>query len=507
MKIRIGTRGSSLALTQTSIVEDLLRTKYKNIEIERVIIKTQGDVDLKPLVDLAGDGFFTEALFNALMDDTIDLAVHSAKDLPTISHNDFEYYAVGDREDKTDTLLIKKDCEKSPIIGTSSIRRALQIIDYNPDVIIKPIRGNIDSRVKKVISGEYDGIVLASAGLNRLKIKLPNLIQKKMDFVTAPGQAVLAIQIKKSFKNKIEQIINCDLDKILKMEKSFLTFLGGGCHLPFGCNIENHNLTIYFNPKKPKGFDFSHDDTVFGLDRKIEFETKGGSLEELFQKGVEGLLGQNYNSSIWITAPMHNQLQTFLRLKNKKGICFPLIKTKPMFKEEGLYNIDDDFDCVIFPSQTSIKLVKGIFSKHRVFCMGESSKKLLESFGYTYISILDNLKDLRGYKSLLMSAEYSLVADRLRQNNMSFIHFKLYKTENVIWDNLPYRPKSEDSIIFTSPSIVESFVENVKKHPSLLNLNKYVIGDTTFKTLRQLGMDGKMAEHGNIKSLIERIER
>ena len=511
MKIRIGTRGSSLALIQTAYVENLLKTQYQDIQLERVVIKTKGDTDLQPLVDLAGEGFFTEALFNALMDDKIDLAVHSAKDLPTISHNDCEYYAVGEREDVTDTLLIKKDCNVNPVIGTSSIRRALQIKDFNPDATVKPIRGNIDSRIKKIKDGEYDGIVLASAGLNRSKLKLPDhLVQKPMDFVTAPGQGILAIQVKKSFKNNVAKIINCNLDKILKIEKAFLTYLGGGCHLPFGCNIKDHNLQIYFDGTKSKikslGAGFEYDNQSYYLNKKIKFESRGNNLEELFQKGVEGILEKDSNLAVWVTSPMQNQIQTSLKLNKTKAICFPLIKTKPMFKDEDLYSIQNDFDCVIFPSQTGIKLVKGVFKKHHVFCMGKSSQKLLEDFGYTDISIIDNLKDFKGHKVLLMSADHSLVADRLKQNNIPYIHFRLYKTESVIWNNLPYEPKSKDSIIFTSPSTVESFVENLKIHPLLSSLQKFSIGGTTLAKLNELGLEGQMVKHGSIDSLIELIE-
>ncbi len=512
MKIRVGTRGSSLALIQTAIVEALLNEKYENVEIERVIIKTKGDIDLKPLLDLSGDGFFTKTLFNALMDDKIDLAVHSAKDLPTVSHNGFAYYAVGERESVTDTLLIKENCGLNPVIGTSSIRRALQIADYNPNAVIKPIRGNVDSRIKKILSGKFDGIVLASAGLNRLKVELPEgLILKPMDFVTAPGQGVLAIQVKESFKSKVEKIINYDLDKVLKTEKTFLTYLGGGCHLPFGCNIEKQNLKIYYNSTKDiiKSLspNFSYDNQSFCFNKNVRFDDKGGSLEELFQKGIDGILGKTSNSVVWITSPIQNQLQTSLKLNKTQVICFPLIETAPMFKDEDLHNLKDDFDCVIFPSQTGIKLAKGIFAKTRVFCMGESSKKLLESFEYSDISIIDNLDKLRGYKkTLLLSADYSLVAGRLKQSNISHTQFKLYKTKNVIWQSLPYKPRKEDFIIFTSPSTVESFVENVKAHPLLLNLNRFVLGDTTLAKLTSFGLEGQIAKHGNIDSLVELIE-
>ncbi len=518
MNIRIGTRGSPLAVVQATIIEQLLKSKYPNIKINTITIKTKGDITSCPLTQLSGDGFFTEALFNALMDDQIDLAVHSAKDLPTANYEGVGYYAVGIREDLTDTLLINKNPGPNPVIGTSSVRRALQILSYNPNAVIKPIRGNVDTRVNKILSKEFDGTVLATAGLNRLKIKPPeDITVKRMDFVTSPGQGILAIQVKEKFRNKIEKIINYDLDKILKKEKSYLKYLGGGCHLPFGCNIEKENLKIYYDLTKKNltkmksilGLDYSNDNSkkdVFISKHKVNSKIKCSSLESSFQKGIEQLFKINSDSNVWITTYMEQQLQYALSFDNKKAVCFPLIELFPIFskKDHKSYN---DFDCIVFPSKTAIQLSKIDLSNKHIFCMGKTSLKLLNNLGYTNVSIIKDINELKKYKKLLLvAAEYSLVAKRLEDNDISHTHLKLYKTKSIVWQNLPFKPDNKDSIIFTSPSTVISFQENTKIHPELLKLERFALGYTTQDMLEKFGLDNTVSKMSDINSLAELIE-
>ena len=472
MKIRIGTRGSPLALAQTKLVEEILKKNYKYINIERVIIKTQGDISNKPLSELSGDGFFTKAIENALIEDKINLCVHSAKDLPTNSYSGIEYYAVGSRADYSDTLLLKK--KSKPIIGTSSKRRELQIKDLLPDAIIKPIRGNIETRIKKVVDGQYDGVIIATAALNRLNLKLPKDFSRQvLNFATAPGQGILAIQVKQAFKKKIEKIINKDLDEILKFEKKFLTYLGGGCNLPLGCNIKNKNLNLYF---------YSSKDNL-----KVQYKTKATNLETLFQKGIEQFY-KNKSGYVWITSPIQRQLSVSLRLNNLP-VCFPLIEVVPLLFENGLKECLN-YDCVIFPSNVAIDFTSKLKFNCPIFCMGETSKSFLNELGYSDVSIIDDFRIFEKYKSpLLLSAKKSLVANRLDKLNLKYKHIKVYKTQSVIWGKLPHIPNEKDSIIFTSPSTVESFAKNLKKFPELKKLKRFALGKTTFDKLKSFGLD------------------
>src|SRR5882724_2318466 len=175
----IGSRGSRLALAQSTIVKDQLCAASPSISIEIQVIKTSGDVKTDPLSVIGGKGVFTKELEEALLDRRIDLAVHSLKDLPTVIPNDLILSAIGEREDPRDALVLASGAARASIrslppgavVGTSSPRRAAQLRYLRPDVIIKELRGNIETRLRKLDDGEYHALVLAAAGLRRLHLE------------------------------------------------------------------------------------------------------------------------------------------------------------------------------------------------------------------------------------------------------------------------------------------------------------------------------------------------
>ena len=170
-KIKIGTRGSKLAIAQTKIVEKALKKQFPNLDTEIVIIKTQGDKILnKPLSEIGDKGLFINEFENALLNNEIDIAIHSAKDLPSELKEGLEVICTPKRADARDVLITKKNAKNISIIGTSSPRREFYMKKYFPDAEVKTIRGNIDTRLKKMENGDYDAIVLAKAGLDRLNI-------------------------------------------------------------------------------------------------------------------------------------------------------------------------------------------------------------------------------------------------------------------------------------------------------------------------------------------------
>src|SRR6195952_4453790 len=208
-KLIIGTRGSDLALWQANFVKD--RLLENNIEAELKIIKTQGDRILNLSFDkLEGKGFFTKELEDELLAGTIDLAVHSHKDLPTENPPGLIIAAVSEREDPSELLLILKDCvdvhqkmsvKYGGIVGTSSNRRKAQLLAYRPDLEIIDLRGNVPTRVNKLRDENYDAIMLAKAGVSRLGIDLGEFHVEELnptELVPAPAQGVLAIQIRES---------------------------------------------------------------------------------------------------------------------------------------------------------------------------------------------------------------------------------------------------------------------------------------------------------------------
>ncbi len=241
MKIRIGTRGSKLALWQASAVEELL--KSRGYETELIIIQTFGDKENhQPLHLLGTQGIFTKALDDALLGKKIDLAVHSCKDIPSMLHEDLYISAMLPRENPQDVLLSLDESihleneSKSFIIGTSSVRRVAFLKHYFPQHTVKDIRGNLDTRLEKLKNGEYDALILAYAGVKRMGLE--KYIRQKLSkevFIPAVGQGAVAIMIRKNDENlyKISQEINHEQTfKEVSCERSYLRTIQGGCQFP-----------------------------------------------------------------------------------------------------------------------------------------------------------------------------------------------------------------------------------------------------------------------------------
>ena len=248
-KLIIGTRGSDLALWQANFVKDSLAEI--NITAELKIIKTQGDRMLNLSFDkLEGKGFFTKELEEALLNGTIDIAVHSHKDLPTENPPGLVIAAVSEREDPSELLIILKDCvdvrQKFSVkyggkVGTSSNRRKAQLLAYRPDLEIDELRGNVPTRVNKLNSESYDAIMLAKAGISRLGLDLSAFHVEELtpaELVPAPAQGVLAIQIRETdhaLFGALQDLNHPDVAEQLAVERTVLKLFGGGCHLPVGC--------------------------------------------------------------------------------------------------------------------------------------------------------------------------------------------------------------------------------------------------------------------------------
>jgi hydroxymethylbilane synthase len=247
-KITIGSRGSDLALWQAHHVRKQLEELGHEIELK--IIVTQGDAIQHLSFDkLEGKGFFTKEIELALLDGSIDLAVHSHKDLETTPPAGLVIAAVSEREDPSDLLLIRKekaDMAESwqvidkGIIGTSSSRRKSQVVRYRPDLEIRDLRGNVPTRIQKLRDGQYDAILLAKAGVDRLQLDLSDFHVQVLDptvFVPAPAQGVLALQIRETDTELAEilQALNHkDVAEKIAVERKVLNLLHGGCQLPLG---------------------------------------------------------------------------------------------------------------------------------------------------------------------------------------------------------------------------------------------------------------------------------
>ncbi len=241
--LRVGTRGSDLAMWQTNWVSDLLREIHPGLEIEQVIITTHGDTATDAPFDAASwpAGGFVGAIEQALCEDRIDFAVHSYKDLTTQSPEELIVAAVPPRAMVCDVLLTREAIELEDVgegfrVGTSSPRRAAQMRRH-ANVEIVPIRGNVPTRVKKLECGDYDGIMLAAAGLKRLGIDPKHMIELPVDrFVPAPAQGAVAVQTKRGTEAEkiVSAIDDANSHRTVRAERSFLKAIEAGCHTPVG---------------------------------------------------------------------------------------------------------------------------------------------------------------------------------------------------------------------------------------------------------------------------------
>lgn len=251
-KVIIGSRGSDLALWQAHHVQAKLKKIGVSSEIK--IIKTQGDQIQNIGFDkMQGKGFFTKEIEDALLKKEIDLAVHSHKDLPTESPKGLIIAAVSEREDPSDVLLINKDfvdktqkysLKKGASVGTSSARRKALMLAFRDDVKLKDLRGNVPTRIEKLRKKEYNAILLASAGVERLELDLSEFHIEKLspkEFVSAPAQGVLALQIRKADKalfDTLQKIHRADVQEAIYVEREILHLFEGGCQMPVGVYCE-----------------------------------------------------------------------------------------------------------------------------------------------------------------------------------------------------------------------------------------------------------------------------
>jgi len=239
MSLKIGTRGSKLALAQTATVMKKLLSR--GIASEKVIIATEGDtVTTVPLHQIGSQGAFVRALDDAILAGTIDCAVHSMKDIPAIRPSGLFTAAILKRDSPADFLAHSCPLNRVRTVGTSSTRRRAQLLRHDPSVTPRDLRGNVDTRIRKMNAGECDAIVLAEAGLTRLGIRLPGERLPPETFVPAPNQGTIAVvsRADPSIMEVLSSLDHLDTRTDVATERAVMEELGGGCYTPIGiwCN-------------------------------------------------------------------------------------------------------------------------------------------------------------------------------------------------------------------------------------------------------------------------------
>lgn len=498
----IGTRGSDLALWQANFVKDSLAAI--NITAELKIIKTQGDRILNLSFDkLEGKGFFTKELEEELLAGTIDLAVHSHKDLPTENPPGLIIAAVSERENPAELLLILKDCvdvhqklsvKYGAIVGTSSNRRKAQLLAYRPDLEIEELRGNVPTRIEKLRDEKYDAIMIAKAGVSRLGLDLSDLHVEELtpnELIPAPAQGVMAIQIREADRELFEalqQLNHPNVAEELAVERKVLTLFGGGCHLPLGCYCRRENGQFQvFTSKADTGEDFPD---------RLYLETN--SIDGLAEKVVEKFdKERKFPQSVFISRDISEQ-SYFRKALAKHQINIEarsLIRTVPVITKLDPY-ILKHVDWVFFSSKNAVEYffqLEPYLPKDVKFgVMGAGSEEMLRRKGhftdYTGVGIdsaevaAEFAKLANGTTVLFPGAENSMRSiQQLLSPDTKIIDLPIYET--VMEEDIEL--STADVLVFTSPSNVDAyFTENL--------LDPYqkviAIGKSTGKKFDEMGV-------------------
>jgi hydroxymethylbilane synthase len=303
-RLRIGSRGSQLALWQAHHISALLRERGHEVELE--IIKTTGDkITDVALAKVGTKGMFTKEIEEALAEGRIDLAVHSLKDLPTELSLGFEVAAITTRENPRDVFCSRKyknveELPQAARVGTSSLRRQAQLKAVRPDLDIFPLRGNVDTRLRKLEAGEYDAIILAAAGLNRLgKTQLVRQVISAEIMCPAAGQGALGIEIRAGdavTRQHLEFLEDAAARATTTCERALLNKLGGGCQVPIGAFAEVRNGRLHLeaivaDPDGSKLLRESRDGT-----EPVQLGESVG--ETLLQRGGDAILEAVYGQGI-----------------------------------------------------------------------------------------------------------------------------------------------------------------------------------------------------------------
>lgn len=301
--LRIGTRGSPLALWQANFVKGLLEQARHAVEL--VIIQTAGDqVRDVPLAQIGGEGVFTKAIQDALLANHVDIAVHSLKDLPTIPVEGLVLAAVPSRGPTGDAFLSKKasrfaDLPPGSTLATSSLRRRAMVLHRRPDLKLVDIRGNVETRLRKMTNGEVDALVLAEAGLKRLGLAdhITELLGAEW-MLPAVGQGALGLECRaddETTRAALAPLDDPDTHRIVIAERAFLYHLGGGCQVPLGVQtrIDGDRLTLRGVVVSPDG------------DRRIE-ETVEGNAADAEAIGIEMADRMRRNGAAEYVRPMQN---------------------------------------------------------------------------------------------------------------------------------------------------------------------------------------------------------
>lgn len=486
----IGTRGSELALWQANHI----KSKLLKLGLDPVIkvIKTKGDKFQDLSFDkIEGKGFFTKEIEYSLLNKNIDLAVHSLKDLETEQPKGLCIAAVPKREDPADTLLINLksvdksrllDFAKNSIIGTSSARRKNQLLLFREDVTIKDLRGNVPTRINKLRKGDYDAIVLARAGLNRLEIDISEFYAIDLPtnyFIPAPSQGALGIQIREDdtkLKELLLKINDNNSFENVDFERKILKGIGGGCHSPFGA----------FSKISQDG---TRNTWISFAENASQIPTRFISKSNNFESIVKKVQSKDIPSSIWISRDLKKDsiFRKVIKKNNHKITDESLIKLDSK-------NINSLPDCNwIFLNSAfaldSILHLKNDFNMKKIAAFGPATAKHIQKNGLNvdFIGLGTPQQVAEKFDSIISSKEIVFIPSSNKslgtvQGILKDSNKKLLDTYTTIL--IDKKLKHYDLLVFTSPSNVEAFLNSNK----ISDQKVISIGPSTTSALKNAGI-------------------
>lgn len=531
-KIIIGTRGSNLSLIQTEMVKKMILAQAPDLDITIKIIKTRGDKNMNPIpLDSVGKGWFTKELDKALLQRTIDLAVHSLKDLPEILPKGLIISAIPEREDAREALVSRDNktfdkLSNNAVIGTDSLRRKTQILQKRSDVIVKSVRGNVNRRLEKLDNGEYDALLLAVAGLKRLG--LTERIAEYFDpqeFIPSPGQGALAVVTKESntfLNNLLKKLDHEPTIAAIRSERAFSAAIGGGCKMPVGAYAvcDEKNITLYGMIGSLDGKFIKKENIVGDITKPVAV---GNTLAEKLMKKTrwydkEQLLMAQLPRFVVITRP-EKEKKIFSNALSKLGVShlpYPTIAiTKNQLNNTYLMKMKElkSYDWILFTSRNGVRyfmetldelgINKKILLSKSIGAVGPKTAKEVKKYHltvqiiptkFTTDYLAQELQHISGKKILIPRSHIGkpLLIKTLQEKGATVTNIPIYKTQHVVPKNEEFDTLLQHNqiccITFTSPSTVEGFMKSITQNKEkILSIPVLSIGPITTKKAIESG--------------------
>lgn len=510
--IIIGSRGSDLALWQAHFIQDQLREQSVKSEIK--IIKTHGDkIQHLGFDKMEGKGFFTKEIESALLEKEIDLAVHSHKDLETTSPAGLTVAAISERANPSELLLMHREAwnstqplrlKKNAVVGTSAARRKAQLLSVRPDFEITDLRGNVPTRIDKLRKGNYDAILVARAGVDRLGLDLSEFVVEELDphdFIPAPAQGVLAFQVREGDSELIEvlgSIHNTEVARVIDCERGVLKALQGGCQMPFGahCEIEDGQLHYWSFLAQRGG----------GASRRLymNIPVDSFSTEDVLKK-----LRSSTQKKVLVTRNMHldGPARKMLMESGCQLIEQPFITVKPQVPETPDF---DNYQWLFFISPNAVKhfpFFNNLPVDVKIAAVGKGTTAALHQKGLEVdFAGLGQPNDvgrvfraeLSDQRALIVCGTRGMRSIQKALDEKQFDECAVYET-----DAAPVKLKEQPDILaFTSPSNVRAFFENNEPPETSKVIS---IGSSTARALEDFDVDCTIAWESSEQALADTI--